>query len=77
MFDRFGLLEPYRPASEIIKIENNSLWLGDYSAALDIVNLKVNNIKSILSVIHSIDIKYTEINHKIIYIKDKPGVDIF
>lgn len=77
MFDRFGLLEPYCPVSEIIKIDNNSLWLGDYSAALDIVNLKVKNIKSILSIIHSIDIKYTEINHKVIYIKDKPNIDIF
>ncbi|CAD8051873.1 unnamed protein product [Paramecium primaurelia] len=77
MFDRFGLLEPYRSQSEIMRINDHSIWLGDYSAALDIVNLKVNNIKSVLSIIHSMDVKYTDINHKIIYIKDKPDIDIF
>lgn len=77
MFDRFGLLEPYRPLNKILTLNQNSIYLGDLSAAMDIVNLKVNNIKSILSIVHNSDLHYSEINHKVILIKDKPHIDIF
>ena len=58
MFDRFGLLEPYRPLNKILTFNQNSIYLGDLSSAMDIVNLKVNNIKSILSIIHTADLHY-------------------
>lgn len=71
MFDRFGLMEPYKPCDLILQVNGNSLWLGDYRAAMDVVNLKVMDIKTLISVISNIDFKYTDIAHKIIHIKDK------
>ncbi|KAM3130106.1 hypothetical protein pb186bvf_017812 [Paramecium bursaria] len=76
MFDRFGLLEPYVSCSKIIDVNQGTLYLGDYQSALDIVKLKVHNIKTLISIVTQIDIKYNEINHRIIYINDKEDQDI-
>lgn len=75
MFGYFGLLEPYVNCQKILEEDPGSgrgaLWLGDYQAALDKVGLKQRGIKTILSVVSGIDVRYdkrSQITHHIYWV---------
>lgn len=62
MFGYFGLLEPYVTSHKILEEDpaanRGALWLGDYQAALDKVSLLQKGIKTVLSVVSGIDVRY-------------------
>lgn len=81
MFGYFGLLEPYVNSHKIIEEDKNrgALWLGDYKAALDKVELKNKGIKTVISVVSGIDFKYdkgSQITHQIFWVHDSPDQNI-
>lgn len=68
MFLRFRPHDNYKPMNIIIEEEQGTLWLGDYTAAMDKPTLQAKGIKTVLTVAQGLGVAYSasqNINHKV------------
>jgi hypothetical protein len=65
MFLRFHSLDTYRAMNIVIEEDpstnEGALWLGDYTAATDLMMLKQKNIRSVLTVASGLNVSYPAI----------------